>query len=86
MVRGARCDLLDYNRGYAWLSGDVDEIPLADRNVLVQCLLNPNWRARTLNWESNVRQVVAGFRAAMAEHVAERSWTSLVEHLAEEHC
>src|SRR5262245_559866 len=33
MVRDARCDMLDYNHGYAWLMGDVDAIPLEDRNV-----------------------------------------------------
>lgn len=84
MIRDARCDLLGYNRGYAWLMGDVDAIPSGDRNVLVQCLLNPGWRARTLDWEANARQVVAGFRAAMAEHVAEPSWESLVARLLAE--
>lgn len=80
-VRNTRCDLLGYNRGYAWLLGDVDEIPIEDRNVLVQCLLNPTWRERTLDWENHAEQVVAGFRAAMAEHVAEPSWKALVERL-----
>src|SRR5262249_45384877 len=73
-----------YNRGYMWLMGDVDTIPLEDRNVLVQCLLNPAWRARTLDWETNVPRVVAGFRSAMAEHVADPSWQSLVNRLKEQ--
>jgi hypothetical protein len=81
VVRNARCDLLGYNRGYTWLMGDVDAIPLDDRNVLVQCLLNSGWRARTLGWETHVPRVIAGFRAAMAEHVADPSWKSLVERL-----
>jgi transcriptional regulator with XRE-family HTH domain len=84
VVRNAHCDLLGYNRGYIWLMGDVDAIPSEDRNLLVQCLLNPAWRARTLDWEANVTQVVAGFRAAMAEHVAEPSWKSLVNRLKAE--
>ena len=84
VVRNARCDLLDYNRGYMWLMGDVDTIPVEDRNVLVQCLLNPAWRARTLDWKTNVPRVVAGFRAAMAEHVADPSWQSLVTRLTDE--
>jgi transcriptional regulator with XRE-family HTH domain len=81
VVRNARCDLLGYNRGYAWLMGDVDAIPSEDRNLLVQCLLNPAWRARTLGWDTHVPQVVAGFRAAMADHVAEPSWMALVDRL-----
>ncbi|MEV4595883.1 helix-turn-helix transcriptional regulator [Amycolatopsis sp. NPDC049253] len=83
-VRNARCDLLGYNRAYAWLMGGVDSIPFEDRNTLVQCLLNPDWRKRMLDWEQNVPRVVASFRAAMAEHVAEPSWKSLVKRLKAE--
>ncbi|HEY3710032.1 MAG TPA: helix-turn-helix transcriptional regulator [Amycolatopsis sp.] len=85
VVRNARCDLLGYNRGYTWLMGDeVDDIPFEDRNTLVQCLLNPQWRARMLDWETNVPRVIASFRAAMAEHVADSSWKSLVKRLKAE--
>ncbi|WP_326567523.1 helix-turn-helix transcriptional regulator [Amycolatopsis rhabdoformis] len=83
-VRNARCDLLGYNRGYTWLMGDVDAIPFEDRNTLVQCLLNPDWRGRMLDWDQNVPRVVASFRAAMAEHVAEPSWKALVKRLRAE--
>ncbi|GAA4550231.1 helix-turn-helix transcriptional regulator [Amycolatopsis samaneae] len=84
VVRNARCDLLAYNRGYTWLMGEVDSIPFEDRNTLVQCLTNPEWQARMLDWESNVPRVVAKFRAAMAEHVAEPAWKSLVKRLKAE--
>ncbi|QRP45931.1 helix-turn-helix transcriptional regulator [Amycolatopsis sp. FDAARGOS 1241] len=83
-IRNARCDLLGYNRGYTWLMGDVDAIPFEDRNTLVQCLLNPDWRARMLDWDSNVPRVIASFRAAMAEHVGEPAWKSLVKRLKAE--
>jgi transcriptional regulator with XRE-family HTH domain len=83
-VRNARCDLLGYNRAYAWLMGGVDSIPFEDRNTLVQCLLNPDWRARTVGWEDEAARLVAGFRAAWAEHVNEPSWKSLVKRLTAE--
>ncbi|MBB4687117.1 helix-turn-helix transcriptional regulator [Amycolatopsis jiangsuensis] len=83
-VRNGRYDLLGYNRGYTWLMGEVDAIPFEDRNTLVQCLLNPRWRERTLGWEENVPRMVAAFRAAMAEHVAEPAWKSLVKRLKAE--
>ncbi|MFD9888606.1 helix-turn-helix transcriptional regulator [Amycolatopsis sp. NPDC059027] len=83
-VRNARCDLLAYNRGYTWLMGDVDAIPFEDRNTLVQCLTNPEWKARMLDWDSNIPRVVAKFRASMAEHVAEPAWKSLVKRLKAE--
>jgi len=83
-VRNARCDLLGYNRGYTWLMGDVDTIPFEDRNTLVQCLLNPQWRERMLDWDTNIPRVIASFRAAMAEHVAEPAWKNLVKRLKAE--
>ncbi|MEU4518597.1 helix-turn-helix transcriptional regulator [Amycolatopsis sp. NPDC024027] len=83
-VRNARCDLLAYNRGYSWLMGDVDAIPFGDRNTLVQCLLNPEWRKRMLDWEANIPRVIASFRAAMADHVAEPAWKQLVKRLKAE--
>ena len=83
-VRNARCDLLGYNRGYTWLMGDVDAIPYEDRNTLVQCLLNPNWRQRMLDWDANIPRVIASFRAAMADHVAEPAWKQLVKRLKAE--
>lgn len=84
VVKNARCDLLAYNRSYNWLMGDVDAIPFEDRNTLVQCLLNPEWRKRLPDWETSFPRVVAGFRAAMAEHVAESSWKCLVKRLRQE--
>ncbi|MGW4482733.1 helix-turn-helix transcriptional regulator [Amycolatopsis sp. NPDC004368] len=83
-IRNARRDLLGYNRAYQWLMGDVDAIPFEDRNTLVQCLLNPAWRARMLDWDENVGRTIAAFRAAMAEHVAEPSWKALVKRLRAE--
>ncbi|WP_033292045.1 helix-turn-helix transcriptional regulator [Amycolatopsis jejuensis] len=83
-IRNARCDLLGYNRGYAWLVGDIDAIPFEDRNTMIQCLLNPGWRERMLDWEDNIPRVVASFRASMAEHMAEPAWKSLVKRLKAE--
>ncbi|ANN21379.1 transcriptional regulator [Amycolatopsis orientalis] len=83
-VRNARCDILAYNRAYNWLMGDVDAIPFEDRNTMVQCLTNPEWRRRLPDWEINLPRVVAGFRAAMAEHLTEPAWKNLVKRLRQE--
>ncbi len=83
-VRNARCDLLGYNRGYTWLMGDVESIPYEDRNTLVQCLLNTEWQKRMLDWDANIPRVIASFRAAMADHVAEPAWKQLVKRLKAE--
>jgi transcriptional regulator with XRE-family HTH domain len=84
VVRNARNDILAYNRGYNWLMGDVDAIPFEERNTLLQCFTNPKWRSRLPDWESNAPEMVSGFRAAMAEHVAEPAWKCLVKKLRAE--
>lgn len=84
IVSNARCDVLAYNRGYCWLMGDLDAIPSGERNLVVQNLLNPEWRARTVGWAEHVPRIVAGFRAARAEHLGEPAWESLVKRLSAE--
>ncbi|MGW9185503.1 helix-turn-helix transcriptional regulator [Agromyces sp. NPDC055661] len=84
MVRNARCDILAFNPGFSWLMGELDALPFDERNLLVQSLLNPVWRARTIDWEEQVRRLVADFRAAWAEHVSEPAWRSLVKRLTAE--
>ncbi|WP_370945953.1 helix-turn-helix transcriptional regulator [Amycolatopsis sp. cg5] len=83
-VRNARCDLLAYNRAYNWLMGDVDNLPFEDRNTLLQCLTNPEWRRRLPDWEINLPRVISSFRAAMAEHLTEPAWKCLVKRLRAE--
>ncbi|RSN38131.1 XRE family transcriptional regulator [Amycolatopsis sp. WAC 01416] len=83
-VRNARCDILAYNRAYDWLMGGIDAIPFGERNTLIQCLTNPEWRRRLPDWELNLPRVIAGFRAAMAGHLAEPAWKNLVKRLRQE--
>ncbi|WP_410576114.1 helix-turn-helix transcriptional regulator [Amycolatopsis sp. lyj-108] len=83
-VRNARCDILAYNRAYDWLMGGIDAIPFEERNTLIQCLTNPEWRRRLPDWELNLPRAIAGFRAAMAGHLAEPAWKNLVKRLRQE--
>lgn len=83
-VRNARCDILAYNRAYNWLMGDVDSIPFEERNTLIQCLTNPEWQRRLPDMDINLPRVIAGFRSAMAEHLAEPAWKNLVKRLRAE--
>ncbi|WP_215548530.1 helix-turn-helix transcriptional regulator [Amycolatopsis sp. CA-230715] len=84
VVKNARCDILAYNRTYNWLMGDIDALPFEERNTLLQCVTNPEWRRRLPDWETNLPRAVAGFRAAMAGHVAEPAWKNLVKRLRAE--
>jgi MmyB-like transcription regulator ligand binding domain len=46
------------------------------------CFTNPGWRAAMIDWDDATRRMVAEFRAAMAEHVAEPAWKCLVSRLS----
>jgi len=82
-VYNARTDILAYNEPFDWLF-DVHDMPLEERNSTLQCFLNPEWRARMLDWEDKVPRTVAQLRAAMAEHIDEPAWKSLVKRLRQE--
>jgi len=76
-----RYDLLAYNR--IWASGfpGVDDVPLEDRNILWLMFTHPQWRERIVDWEDTAARMVAQYRGAMAEHVAEPAWKNLVARL-----
>ena len=80
MVVNARLDLLAYNRVYASFFDDLDTIPLEDRNLLWLLFTHPQWRAAVVDWE-DVDRVVAEYRAAMAEHLDDPAWKTLVTRL-----
>ena len=78
-IRNARYDLLAYNQAYDNLHGPARrpavrgaELAVADvhqSRAAGQCMLD---------WEEGTRRMVAEYRAAMAEHVAEPAWKCLV--------
>jgi transcriptional regulator with XRE-family HTH domain len=83
VVVNARTDILAYNWGYNFLM-DVDSVPASERNVTLQLFTNPNWSRRLPDWMERADQVVGQLRAAMAEHVGEPAWKSLIKRLRRE--
>ena len=81
LVVNGRYDLLAYNR--MWASGfpHVDTVPLEDRNCLWLLFTHPDWREALPDWDDAASRMVAQYRAAMAEHVAEPAWKGLVARL-----
>ena len=80
-VRNARYDLLAYNQAYENLLGPLSDLPFEERNSLWRMFTNTRCRASMLDWEEGTRRMVAEYRAAMAEHVAEPAWKCLVSKL-----
>jgi transcriptional regulator with XRE-family HTH domain len=83
VVMNARTDILAYNRGYDFVL-DVDSLPVEERNATLQLFTNPACQERVLDWDERADQVVGQLRAAMAEHVGEPAWKSLIKRLRRE--
>jgi transcriptional regulator with XRE-family HTH domain len=80
-VANPRMDILAFNRAYAHMIDDISQLPFEDRNSMWLMFTNPAWRASVPNWEQASCNVVGRFRAAMAKHVGEPGWKSLVHRL-----
>jgi len=80
-VSNARYDILAYNRTYNLLVGDLDRMAPEDRNSMWLCFTDSAWREAFLDRDVTARAMVAKFRAAMADHVAEPAWKCLLRRL-----
>ncbi|MGF1425721.1 helix-turn-helix transcriptional regulator [Kitasatospora sp. LaBMicrA B282] len=80
-VINPRYDLIAYNNAYRRLVIDLDDVPLEDRNLMWLAFTNPAWRVALLDWEQAARAMVGRFRAAMADHVAEPPYKTLLKKL-----
>ncbi|HEY3561053.1 MAG TPA: helix-turn-helix transcriptional regulator [Kribbella sp.] len=81
LVLNARYDILAFNQAYCRVVLDLEEIPIEERNMLWVTFVSHEWRCSFVESESMKLHMVAGFRAAMADHVGEPAWQDLVERL-----
>jgi transcriptional regulator with XRE-family HTH domain len=80
-VLNARWDLLAFNRTSASFFPNLESIPLEERNCLWLAFTNPEWRRTIVDWDDSVRRMVAEYRSAMAEHIDDPAWQSLIDRL-----
>ena len=80
LVVNDRFDLLAFNHVYASFFDDLDTLPVEDRNILWLAFTHPRWREVIVDWD-DVARMVAEYRAAMAEHLDEPAWKTLVARL-----
>jgi hypothetical protein len=80
-VQNGRYDILGYNRAFSRLLCEMDDLPREDRNCMWLAFTNDQWRAATGDLEEATRDMVAKFRASMAEHLAEPAWKALLARL-----
>jgi transcriptional regulator with XRE-family HTH domain len=81
LVLNARYDILAFNEAYCRVVLDLREIPVEERNMLWVTFVSNEWRCSFVESESMKLHMVAGFRAAMADHVGEPAWQDLVARL-----
>jgi transcriptional regulator with XRE-family HTH domain len=81
VVVNSRLDLLASNRVYASFFPDLETITIEDRNVLWLSFTHPGWQKVIVDREDVLGRMVAEFRAAMAEHLDEPAWKTLVARL-----
>jgi transcriptional regulator with XRE-family HTH domain len=79
-VVNARLDLLAYNRVYASFF-ELATIPIEDRNLLWLAFTDPGWRSVIVDREDVLGRLVAEYRGAMAEHLDDPAWKTLVARL-----
>jgi len=77
----SRYDILAYNRTYGRMIGDLDAVAPGDRNLLLLAFTHPDWKRALVDYEEATSMMVAKFRAAMADHVAEPTWKALLKRL-----
>ncbi|MDJ0344619.1 helix-turn-helix transcriptional regulator [Streptomyces sp. H10-C2] len=80
-VANSRYDIIAYNRTYGRMIDDLDARPFEDRNIMWLAFTDPAWREALVDREEVVRTMAAKFRSAMAEHLAEPAWKSLLKRL-----
>jgi hypothetical protein len=80
-VSNGRYDLLAYNRSYTVLVGDLDALPSEERNSLWLMFAKETTSRCFVDRDEARARMVAGLRAAMAEHVADPVWKCLVKRL-----
>jgi transcriptional regulator with XRE-family HTH domain len=81
VINNARHDLLTFNGAYGRLFPELANLPTTEHNLLWLIFTHPSWQASMPDWDTQAPLLVAQFRAAMAEHVADPVWKLLLNRL-----
>jgi transcriptional regulator with XRE-family HTH domain len=78
----SRYDVLAANRAHEDLTWEWRSMPCECRNILWCCFTDPAARRRLLNFDEEMRRMVATLRAAFAQHLREPAWTGFIRRLS----
>jgi hypothetical protein len=83
-LQNSRYDILAHNRTYGLLLCDLAAVPPEDRNCMILAYTNEEWRSSIVHLAETHRLMAAKLRAAMAEHLADPAWKTLLNRLRTE--
>ncbi len=81
LVLNARYDVLAFNDAYCKVVLDMREIPVEERNMLWLTFVSREWRCSFVESDAMRVHMVAGYRAALADHLGEPVWQDLTQRL-----
>ncbi|RAG86081.1 XRE family transcriptional regulator [Streptacidiphilus pinicola] len=81
VVLNARFDIIGFNDVYSRLCGGLERFEPEQRNLMWLAFTDPAWRELLVDWDVAARHMTAKFRVALAEHVAEPGYKSLLKRL-----
>lgn len=79
----ARFDVLEANDGHHRVFADFHSLPCVHRNLLWCCVTEPAGRQRLVNYDEEIRHLVARLRAEYARHVGDPAWEEDIRRLGE---
>ncbi|MPY64184.1 helix-turn-helix domain-containing protein [Streptomyces spongiae] len=83
-LQNSRYDILAYNRTYGLLLCDLATVPPEDLNCMILAYTHEEWRSSIVHLEETTRLMAAKLRAAMAGHLADPAWKTLLKRLRTE--
>ena len=81
VVMNARYDVLTFNEAYEKVIIKMSSVPLEERNMLWLTFVSDEWHCSFVESESIKLHMVAGYRAALADHLGEPKWQDLTQRL-----
>jgi transcriptional regulator with XRE-family HTH domain len=81
LVVNARYDILAFNDAYCAVVLNIQDVPVEERNLLWLTFVSREWRCSFVDSESVRMHLVAGYRAALADHLGEADWQDLTQRL-----
>jgi MmyB-like transcription regulator ligand binding domain len=81
LVLNPRYDVIAYNDAYSKIVIDLSSIPIEERNILWLTFVSEEWQCAFIDSESVKLHMVAGYRAALAEHLGDPVWQDFTDRL-----